>query len=434
MAFHLLRCLAKAVVKHGPRLLLDAIPWGERLYDIAYDAWEDFRRDGREDALRAEVQALAQAPPDQVRREVEQAVQAGAAGQPEQVQRALRAYLNQVPAAIRQSLRRPEDPTGTTVPANLALRKAEDLLPLLPPWPPGFQLKPVKPQRPAKPPRPPAGSPVKRVLVGMGLALLLVLAFWLLLRTPTSPERIQAGRKAGEVVSNRLGMKFAWCPPGTFLMGSPEGEKERLNDEKQHRVTLTQGYYLGVYEVTQARWQAVMDGNPSRFKGDDKPVENVSWEDCQEFCKKLAAREGKRYRLPTEAEWEYACRAGTTTPFHFGETISTDQANYDGKYIYADGKKGKYRGETTPVGSFPANAWGLYDMHGNVWEWCQDTYTSELNEDIKDPLVDKSGDIRVPRGGSGDVSPRGCRAACRGGIAPGLRHGSYGCRVVLGLD
>ena len=169
-------------------------------------------------------------------------------------------------------------------------------------------------------------------------------------------------------------------------MGSPANEPERSDDETQHRVTLTKGFYLGVHQVTQAQWQAVMGNNPSHFKGDSNlPVENVSWDDCVAFCEALGKKDGKTYRLPTEAEWEYACRAGTTTPFHFGDTISVNQANYDGNYTYGNGKKGVYRQKTTPVGSFPANAWGLFDMHGNVWEWCADWYGPYPEEELKDP-------------------------------------------------
>ena len=205
--------------------------------------------------------------------------------------------------------------------------------------------------------------------------------------------------KPGEIITNSLGMKFAWIPPGSFLMGSPLDEEDRSDNETQHKVTLTKGFYLGVHQVTQEQWQAIMGNysptacrvmaqgltqeqwqaimgnNPSNFKGErNLPVENVSWEDCQVFLKRLSEMDCALYRLPTEAEWEYACRAGTTTPFYFGETISTDQVNYDGGYPYGKGKKGVCRRKTTPVGSFPANAWGLYEMHGNGNEWCQDRY------------------------------------------------------------
>ena len=176
-------------------------------------------------------------------------------------------------------------------------------------------------------------------------------------------------------------------------MGSPKEEKERKDDEIQHKVTLTKGFYMGVYTVTQEQWQEVMGNNPSHFKGEKNlPVEHVSWDDCQEFIKKLREKDKKPYRLPTEAEWEYACRAGTTTPFHFGETISTDQANYNGNFTYGNGKKGVYREKTTPVGSFPANAWGLHDMHGNVWQWCQDWYGDYPQKDVVDPQGPEKGE------------------------------------------
>jgi formylglycine-generating enzyme required for sulfatase activity len=150
-------------------------------------------------------------------------------------------------------------------------------------------------------------------------------------------------------------MKFAWSPPGTFLMGSPPDEEDREDDEQQHRVTLTRGFWLGVTPVTQAQWQAVLGSNPSHYQGDDRPVEQVSWNDCRKRCQRLAEGDGRRYRLPTEAGWEYACRASTTTPFHFGATISTDLANYNGKYTYGKGPKGVSRRQTTPVGSFPVS-------------------------------------------------------------------------------
>ena len=144
-----------------------------------------------------------------------------------------------------------------------------------------------------------------------------------------------------------------------------------------------------------------MGTNHSDFKGEKNlPVEQVEWDGCQEFAKKLRDKDKKPYRLPTEAEWEYACRAGTTTPFYFGDTISTDQANYDGNHVYGNGKKGVYREKTTPVGSFPANAWGLHDMHGNVWQWCQDWYGDYPQNDVVDPQGPEKGKLRVLRGGS----------------------------------
>ena len=149
------------------------------------------------------------------------------------------------------------------------------------------------------------------------------------------------------------------------------------------------------------------------------------------MCQKLGAAEGKQFRLPTEAEWEYACRAGTTTPFHFGDTISTDQANYDGNYTYGSGKKGINRDQTTPVANFPANAWGLHDMHGNVWDWCNDWYGPYPGGSCADPQGVEDGDARVLRGGSWSGDPGGCRAANRLKIAPSRRIDDLGCRLVM---
>ncbi|MGH7173615.1 MAG: SUMF1/EgtB/PvdO family nonheme iron enzyme [Gemmataceae bacterium] len=232
-------------------------------------------------------------------------------------------------------------------------------------------------------------------------------------------------------------MTFAWIPPGTFLMGSPQKEAKREDNETQHSVMLSEGFYLGIHPATQAQWQTVMGNNPSHFQGEYLPVEQVSWEDCQEFCAKMRQRDGRRYRLPTEAEWEYACRAGTTTPFHFGNTIDTGQANFNGNFPYRrTDKKGVYRQQSTPVGSFPPHAWGLFDMHGNVWEWCDDWIRPYEELETKDPLRTKEGDYsaRVLRGGSWGCWARGCRAADRGRCAPGLRNYDCGFRVAFRLD
>jgi len=231
--------------------------------------------------------------------------------------------------------------------------------------------------------------------------------------------------------TNSIGMKFVWIPPGSFMMGSPKEEKERQANEAQHKVTLTKGFYIGTHLVTQEQWQAVMGNNLSKFKGEKNlPVEMVSWNDCQEFIKKLRIKDKKPYRLPTEAEWEYACRAGTTTPFFFGETISTDQANYNGNIPYGrNGKKGVYREKTTPVGSFPANAWGLHDMHGNVLQWCQDWFGDYPQKDVVDPQGPDAGKGRVLRGGSWGDAPQTCRSAYRSRDVPGYRFSSHGFRL-----
>jgi formylglycine-generating enzyme required for sulfatase activity len=220
-------------------------------------------------------------------------------------------------------------------------------------------------------------------------------------------------------------------PGGTFMMGSPPEELEhKKNESPQHSVTV-QPFFMGKYPVTQAQWRFVaqlrqvnkkLDPDPSNFKGDNRPVERVSWYDAVEFCDRLSTHTKREYRLPSEAEWEYACRAGTTTPFHFGETITTDLANYDGGSSYGQGPEGVDRRETTAVGSFGvANNFGLYDMHGNVWEWCLDDWHDNykgaptdgspwFNSD--DKLSDKSGRA-VMRGGSWINNPRDCRSASR---------------------
>ncbi|MGB8843545.1 MAG: formylglycine-generating enzyme family protein, partial [Aliidongia sp.] len=218
----------------------------------------------------------------------------------------------------------------------------------------------------------------------------------------------------GAAVTQRM----RWLPPGRFLMGSPADEPERLDNEgPQHEVTISQGFWLGDTACTQALWQAVMGTNPSQFTGDDRhPVEPVSWDDVQEFLQRIAAlRPGLALSLPSEAEWEYACRAGTTTPFSFGTGITPAQVNYNGNSPYPGGKQGRCREETVPVGSLPANPWGLYEMHGNVWEWCAD---GRRNYDTA-PQTD-------PRGPEGETSVRALRGGCWSGRAGGARSA---CRL-----
>ncbi|MCP4357867.1 MAG: formylglycine-generating enzyme family protein [Chloroflexi bacterium] len=242
-----------------------------------------------------------------------------------------------------------------------------------------------------------------------------------------------AGQERHDPVS---GIDFVWVPEGCFRMGSPDSEAGRYSDEGPVHEVCVDGFWMGKYEVTQAQWEKVMGSNSSRFKGNSRPVERMSWNDVQKFLKTLNGKAGKEiYRLPTEAEWEYAVRAGTTTPFYFGATISTDVANYDGNYTYGSGVKGVYREQTTEVGSFPPNDWGLYDMHGNVWEWCQDWYDSEYysKSPKKNPQGPSSGEYRVLRGGSWVGNPAYCRSAIRNRIIPDLTNYNLGFRVVVGV-
>jgi formylglycine-generating enzyme required for sulfatase activity/tRNA A-37 threonylcarbamoyl transferase component Bud32 len=223
--------------------------------------------------------------------------------------------------------------------------------------------------------------------------------------------------------SNSLGMEFVIIDSGVFTMGSPTTEANREANETSHRVTLTNAFMMAIAPVTQAQWRAVMGRNPSHFKGGDRPVEQVTWDDAISFCKRLSEKEGKLYRLPTEAQWEYACRAGTTTAFHTG--------NGDG----ALGEAGWYAGnsgrQTHPVRQKKPNAWGLYDMHGNVWEWCSDRHADDPSGTATDPSGPTQGASRILRGGSWGNDPRRCRSSYRRGSAPGRRYSSLGFRVCL---
>ena len=230
-------------------------------------------------------------------------------------------------------------------------------------------------------------------------------------------------------------LEMTEIPSGTFTMGSPSTEVGRFDWEgPQHQVTV-QPFAMGIFEVTQAQWRAVMGANPSYFRGDNLPVDNVSWNDAKEFCRKLSQMTGKEYRLPTEAEWEYAARAGTTTPFAFGETITPEIVNYDGNYPYASAPKGEYRGKMVEVGGLRvANAFGLYDMHGNVWEWCEDqwhdSYVGAPTDGSAWVGITASGSSRVIRGGSWNSNAVVCRSANRYGYAPGYRDDILGFRLL----
>ncbi len=233
--------------------------------------------------------------------------------------------------------------------------------------------------------------------------------------------------------------RLRWIAPGRFLMGSPEEEPKRERNETQHEVTLTEGYWLGDTACPQALWKVVMGENPSWFSdvpgSAEHPVETVSWEDCVIFLERINSEvPGLELRLPTEAEWEYACRAGTRTPFNVGATITTEQANYDGNYPYAGGPEGERRAKTMPVKSFEPNAWGLWQMHGNVWEWCWDWHGAYEEGPAVDPRGPEEGEYRVLRGGSWNFGARDLRSANRGGYEPGLRSEFKGFRVARGRD
>lgn len=246
-------------------------------------------------------------------------------------------------------------------------------------------------------------------------------------------------------------LRLVAIPSGKFLMGSPEDDHKHCDDEKPQHPVKVSPFFISQYPVTQAQWRAIairtdlkvnhnLKPDPSQFKGDDRPVEQVSWYEAVEFCSRLSAHTGRTYRLPTEAEWEYACRADTTTPFYFGETLTTKLANYDGS-VFRNEPKGRYRSGTTPVGSFRPNAFGLYDMHGNVWEWCLDHWHGNYdhwhgNSYEKAPingsawLTEDEEACRVNRGGSWYLSPKNCRSASRDNYNPGNRDDDIGFRVV----
>ena len=245
-----------------------------------------------------------------------------------------------------------------------------------------------------------------------------------------------------ETLNESVNLEMVSIPSGSFIMGASEDEEDSMSRERPQHLVTVPAFFMGKYPITQAQYEAVMGNNPSNFKDKpdsaSRPVERVSWEDAQEFCKKLSELTKREYRLPSEAQWEYACRAGTTTPFHFGETISTELANYDGNYTYGIGEKGEYREETTAVGSFKvANEFGLYDMHGNVYEWCEDDW----HDNYEGAPTDGSAWIGVKgkesnktlhplRGGSWFFFPRLCRSAYRYDLNIGFRFNAFGFRVI----
>jgi formylglycine-generating enzyme required for sulfatase activity len=231
------------------------------------------------------------------------------------------------------------------------------------------------------------------------------------------------------------GLRMVLVPAGSFTMGSPPEEPGREAQETQHEVRISRPFYLGRYEVTQAQWQAVDGTRPSWFSGcADCPVERVSFHDVERFLAELDRRAGRPYRLPTEAEWEYACRAGTATPFATGANLTTDQANYDGEGPYPGHPAGRFRRRTTRVGSFPPNAWGLHDMHGNVWEWTADWHCPYPAGPATDPLGRCSTEYRVIRGGSFFFDAASARCALRYTHRPQDSGFSLGFRVAVDAE
>ncbi|NET31347.1 MAG: formylglycine-generating enzyme family protein [Cyanothece sp. SIO1E1] len=265
-------------------------------------------------------------------------------------------------------------------------------------------------------------------------------------------EKLRERRQQGQAqyftedLGNGVGLDMVLIPGGSFEMGSPEDEEGRHKSESpQHSVTVPT-FFMGRYPVTQEQWEIgvglpkvkrELKSKPSRFEGDRLPVERVSWYEAVEFCDRLSRKTGRDYRLPSEAEWEYACRAGTKTPFHFGETITSEVANYRGTTSYGRGPKGEYRNKTTPVDHFGvANGFGLCDMHGNVWEWCLDHWHETYGGAPTDGSVWlSSGESknRIIRGGSWLNDPRYCRSAFRDCVTPGYSGGSIGFRVVCAV-
>jgi formylglycine-generating enzyme required for sulfatase activity len=339
----------------------------------------------------------------------------------------------------------PPSAPATAPPASPSPSAPPTAPPATPPSAPAPPLTPAAGAAPARPPAAPA-SPQPLALRPLTLTTASLRREGNQWQTERQEVNVQAcDLELGEGESLRL----IQIPAGEFLMGSPASDPQRFDDEgPQHRVRLT-SFLLGQTPVTQSQWQQVagwpklkldLSANPSRFKDSRRPVERVNWLEAMEFCRRLSRHSGHVFSLPSEAQWEYACRAGTTTPFAFGDTITPELANYDGNYIYANGPKGQFRREITPVAIFPPNAWGLHDMHGNVLEWCLDHWHPNYQGAPTDGSAWLDGEglnpennnetSRLLRGGSWDDLPRRCRSACRDLNQPGYADSRVGFRVV----
>jgi formylglycine-generating enzyme required for sulfatase activity len=274
-------------------------------------------------------------------------------------------------------------------------------------------------------------KPTWRLAAGIGMLLAVVIGVWVwdVNRVkPLGTKRVDLG--------NGVTMDFVWIPPGEFIMGSPTNEVGREVNETQHRVKITKGFWMGKYEVTQKQYAAVMGTNPSVYDlGGSYPVDNVSWDDAVAFCAKMKARTGLELRLPTGSEWEYACRAGTTTAYYTGDTEADlarsgcfDRNAWRGIKIWKWGRK---RFEPRRVGCFEPNAWGVYDMHGNIYEWCADWYGEYPTGTVADPMGPETGEFRVVRGGSWRFDAQFCRSANSSINDPSARDTVFGFRCAL---
>ena len=261
-----------------------------------------------------------------------------------------------------------------------------------------------------------------------------------------NPVSVDVPKEGNAFMVSGLSLQMLWCPPGAFHMGSPENEKSRDFDEVLREVTLTHGFWLGKHEVTQGQWEKVMGTNPSHFKGSQLPVEKVSWDEANAFCEKLTEhertagrlRKDQAYQLPTEAQWEYACRAGTKTAWSFGDSPSglSKYVNFSDKKSNLQGADKEYDDGfefTAPVASYSANAWGFHEMHGNVFEWCKDWYGKHTPVAVHNPVGPSIGKERIFRGGSWALPSVFTRSARRDKNQPILKSGFLGFRLCLGL-